>query len=95
MSGCLALRLRNQSVVVPDWQGIEPCPECVAPTWRRLARKNQDVLILPACVRALGPLMIPATSIEAVVRAGYSASAADATFSLLSPFKGERKDGPT
>ena len=41
MRGCLALQLRNQSVA-PGWQGIEPCPECVERTWRRLARENQE-----------------------------------------------------
>lgn len=84
MRGCLALRPRNQSVV-PGWQGIETCPEYVGPTWRRLARKNQDVPV-GLCAGAR-PSHDTRPSIEAVVRAGYSAIAADATFSLPSPFK--------
>lgn len=93
MRGCLALRPRNQSVV-PGWQGIETCPECVAPTWRRLARKNQDVLILPACVRALGPLMIPALQL----RQSFAQDIQQLRLMPLSAFplpsKGEGKDGP-
>jgi hypothetical protein len=93
MRGCLALQLRNQSVA-PGWQGNEPCPECVERTWRRLARENQEGSDSAGLCAGAWPSHDTSPSIEAVVRAGYSACAADATFSLSSPFKSEGKDGP-
>ena len=86
MRGCLALRLRNQSVV-SGWQGIEPCPECVARTWRRLARENQEGSDSAGLCVGARPSHDTRPPIEAVLRAGYSACAADATFSLPSPLQ--------